>query len=169
MPTRPIWARVAPGHVDVLKVSHHGSNTGTSAALVNKTTPSHAVISCGIDNSYGHPTNAVLQLLSSSNVYRTDYQGSITAYSDTTGVWFTTAPTAPVDPAPQPEPEPEPQPQPQPGPDMNTTVYVTKTGSKYHLEGCPTLKNSKNLTPMIASDAYNSGYGACKVCKPPTW
>lgn len=162
-------ARVAPGHVDVLKVSHHGSNTGTSAALVNKTTPSHAVISCGIDNSYGHPTNAVLQLLSSSNVYRTDYQGSITAYSDTTGVWFTTAPTAPVDPAPQPKPEPEPQPQPQPGPDMNTTVYVTKTGSKYHLEGCPTLKNSKNLTPMIASDAYNSGYGACKVCKPPTW
>lgn len=156
-------ARVAPGHVDVLKVSHHGSNTGTSAALVAKTTPSHAVISCGLDNSYGHPTRGVLKLLSGSNVYRTDHQGSIIAYSDTTGVWSTTAPTAPVEPAPQPEP------QPQPGPDMSTTVYVTKSGSKYHYDWCPSLNRSKNLTPMKASDAYNSGYGACKVCKPPTW
>ena len=113
--------------------------------------------------SYGHPTQGVLQLLSGSNVYRTDYQGSITAYSDTTGVWLTTAPTAPIDPAPQP------QPQPQPGPDMDTTVYVTKSGSKYHYDWCPSLNRSKNLTPMKASDAYNSGYAACKVCKPPTW
>ena len=62
-----------------------------------------------------------------------------------------------------------PQPQPQPGPDMDTTVYVTKSGSKYHYDWCPSLNRSKNLTPMKASDAYNSGYAACKVCKPPTW
>lgn len=52
---------------------------------------------------------------------------------------------------------------------MSTTVYVTKSGSKYHYDWCPSLNRSKNLTPMKASDAYNSGYGACKVCKPPTW
>lgn len=51
-------ARVAAGHVDVLKVSHHGSNTGTSAALVAKTTPSHAVISCGLNNTTDTPQTA---------------------------------------------------------------------------------------------------------------
>lgn len=52
---------------------------------------------------------------------------------------------------------------------MSTTVYITKTGTKYHYDWCSTLKNSKNLTPISASDAYNSGYDACKICKPPTW
>ncbi|HBT96085.1 MAG TPA: MBL fold metallo-hydrolase, partial [Coriobacteriia bacterium] len=50
--------------VDVLKVAHHGSSVGTNAALVSKLKPSYAVISCGADNSYGHPHKEVLDAFS---------------------------------------------------------------------------------------------------------
>lgn len=160
----------APGHVDVLKVSHHGSNTGTSAALVSKLTPSAAVISVGAGNSYGHPTSNVLSLLAGAAVYRTDKQGDITAYCDTDAVWFSTSPAAPEpqpEPQPQPDPQPQPQPDPQPGPDLNQTVYATKTGKKYHYSWCPTIQRSKNLRSMTAAQALGAGLGPCKVCNPP--
>lgn len=46
----------------------------------------------------------------------------------------------------------------------NVTVYVTKTGSKYHSAGCRYL--SKSAIPMSLSDARRR-YGACSVCDPP--
>lgn len=165
----------ALGHADVLKVSHHGSNTGTSSALLSRTTPSNAVISVGAGNSYGHPTDAVLGMLygCGASVYRTDLQGTVTGYSDTDGVWFSTAPTAAPAPEPDPTPDPtptptpDPEPTPEPTPGLGTTVYVTRTGSKYHYDWCPTLSRSKNLTAMTAGQAKSRGYGACKVCNPP--
>ncbi len=62
----------------VLKVPHHGSATSTGELLLSQTTPSAAVISVG-HNSYGHPTQEVLDRLSGIPVYRTDICGSITA------------------------------------------------------------------------------------------
>lgn len=43
-------------------------------------------------------------------------------------------------------------------------VYVTKTGKKYHKSSCHYLKSSKIKTSK--SKAKESGYTACKVCKP---
>lgn len=45
------------------------------------------------------------------------------------------------------------------------TVYVTKTGEKYHLADCRYLKYSKISTTL--AEAQDNGYEACKVCKPP--
>ncbi|WP_224994314.1 hypothetical protein [Cesiribacter sp. SM1] len=45
------------------------------------------------------------------------------------------------------------------------TVYVTKTGSKYHEDGCRYLSKSKIETTV--KDARAKGYEPCKVCKPP--
>ncbi len=45
------------------------------------------------------------------------------------------------------------------------TVYVTKTGGKYHRENCRYLSKSK--IPMSLKDAAKK-YEPCKVCKPPT-
>lgn len=45
------------------------------------------------------------------------------------------------------------------------TVYVTKTGSKYHSAGCSYLK--KSSIPMKLSEAVRS-YSPCSRCKPPT-
>ncbi len=44
-------------------------------------------------------------------------------------------------------------------------VYVTKTGAKYHRDGCRHLSRSKR--PMSLQDAKASGYTPCKVCRPP--
>lgn len=64
--------------VDILKVSHHGSKSATSAAFLAAVTPARAVISVG-KNSYGHPTEEVLNRLRNMNVeiLRTDEKGSI--------------------------------------------------------------------------------------------
>src|SRR5205823_6360762 len=45
--------------VHVVKVAHHGSPNGTSAAWIEATHPQVAVISVGAGNSYGHPSAAV--------------------------------------------------------------------------------------------------------------
>ena len=44
------------------------------------------------------------------------------------------------------------------------TVYVTKTGEKYHKSNCHYLKYSKNAIKL--DKAKSLGYTACKVCKP---
>ena len=40
-----------PGHIDVLKLSHHGSRTGTTEVLIHKLSPTYAVLSYAVDNS----------------------------------------------------------------------------------------------------------------------
>jgi hypothetical protein len=45
------------------------------------------------------------------------------------------------------------------------TVYITRTGEKYHRDGCRYLSRSKIATTL--KDAIANGYGPCSVCKPP--
>ena len=45
------------------------------------------------------------------------------------------------------------------------TVYITKTGKKYHRDGCRYLSHSK--IPISLKDAKANGYTACSVCRPP--
>lgn len=65
---------------DILKVGHHGSNTSTSEQFVQYLSPIEAVISCGKNNSYGHPHQSVIEILRRNNVVirRTDIEGTIT-------------------------------------------------------------------------------------------
>lgn len=44
------------------------------------------------------------------------------------------------------------------------TVYITRTGSKYHRAGCRYL--SKSMIPISLEEAAIS-YGPCSVCNPP--
>lgn len=71
---------------DLLKVGHHGSDSSSSAAFLQQVKPANAVISCGADNSYGHPHESTLEALEGmgANLWRTDLQGSIRAVSDGT-------------------------------------------------------------------------------------
>lgn len=45
------------------------------------------------------------------------------------------------------------------------TVYITKTGSKYHRAGCRYL--SKSCIPISLEEAVRRGYTPCSVCRPP--
>lgn len=77
-----------PGHIDVLKVSHHGSRTGTTEQLVRKLSPTYAVVSYAVDNSYGHPMQSVLNALRkhSVEVWGTGANGTITITCDGTDI-----------------------------------------------------------------------------------
>lgn len=68
------------GHIDILKVGHHGSKTSTSEKLLSETTPSLALISCGKDNKFKHPNKETIDKLNKYNVpyLRTDEKGTIT-------------------------------------------------------------------------------------------
>jgi len=69
---------------DVLKAGHHGSETSSSVEFLNAVTPDYAVISCGVNNSYGHPHKEALSRLEDvgAEIYRTDTQGTITIACD---------------------------------------------------------------------------------------
>jgi competence protein ComEC len=72
------------GDIDVLKVSHHGSKTGTNPELLNSTTPELAVISVGKGNRYGHPAKQTLNFLTQFHIktLRTDQVGDVEIVSD---------------------------------------------------------------------------------------
>jgi len=74
----------------VLKVGHHGSDSSTSYVWLREIMPEYAVISVGANNSYGHPTEAVLSRLRDAGVtvYRTDVQGTVVCESDGSTVSF---------------------------------------------------------------------------------
>lgn len=65
--------------LEVLMVGHHGSKYSTSRELLIKTTPDVAIISVGADNSFGHPTQEVLERLEKYGcvIYRTDRDSTI--------------------------------------------------------------------------------------------
>jgi beta-lactamase superfamily II metal-dependent hydrolase len=71
----------------VLKVSHHGSDSGSTDPFLDRVDAQLALISCGADNQYGHPDEGVLQRLSMHgvDVYRTDWHGTIEVVIDGTG------------------------------------------------------------------------------------
>lgn len=79
---------------DVLKAGHHGSRTSSSDIFLDAVNPEYAVISCGDDNSYGHPHDEILSLFKSRGikVFRTDTQGTIIASSDGSSVDFNVLP-----------------------------------------------------------------------------
>ncbi len=71
---------MVPRDVEVMKLSHHGSKTSTSKELLELLTPEKAIVSVGKDNTYGHPSNEVLDSIRATGaaIHRTDEEGIIT-------------------------------------------------------------------------------------------
>jgi competence protein ComEC len=165
--------------LDVLKVSHHGSRYSTTAGFVAAARPRTAVISVG-DNSYGHPSDDVVQRLrrGGARVFTTQKSGAITltvtrggvlrwhfarsgvpitrgisrgSSSSSGGVSGGTAATAAGAAAGSAG--------------GGATVYVTNTGECYHRRDCRYLSSSR--IPTTLSRAEADGYRPCSVCDPP--
>ncbi len=163
---------------DVLKLGHHGSRTSTTQGFLNKVNPKYAVISCGKNNSYKHPHQETLNKLKAKNikVYRTDEAGTIIATSNGSGLSFNAkqgsyiggdyvAPKPKPQPKPTPKPTPKPKPQPKPIPKpISQTVYITKSGKKFHRDGCRSLSRSK--IQISRQEAIRRGYSPCNTCRP---
>jgi len=64
---------------EVYKCGHHGSSTSNSDAFLDAINPNLVIISCGLDNSYGHPHIEVTEALEERGIVskRTDIDGTI--------------------------------------------------------------------------------------------
>ncbi len=72
------------GHVDLLKVGHHGSRGSSGDRWLAELRPEAAVISVGRGNTYGHPALEALRRLAAhgARIWRTDQEGTVTVTTD---------------------------------------------------------------------------------------
>ncbi|WP_010243883.1 MBL fold metallo-hydrolase [Acetivibrio cellulolyticus] len=162
---------------DVLKVGHHGSGYSTGALFLKKVSPKYAVISVGENNNYNHPDNLILNRLKTYGVelFRTDKSGTIVATSDGNTIKFDKK-ASPVKSQAPPEKTQDNRVTDTVSTDNSKkqtasvekkeiTVYVTKSGDKYHTESCQYLKKSK--ISISLDDAKSQGFTSCSKCHPP--
>lgn len=73
-----------PLQADVLKVGHHGSDSSSSAAFLDKVKPTYALISVGKGNSYGHPHKRTMDKIKKRQIqtYMTKDHGNIIVSTD---------------------------------------------------------------------------------------
>lgn len=171
-----------PGNIDVLKAAHHGSEAGTNAALLGVLKPATVIMSYAEGNEHGHPDQSVLDAIKTAGAtaYSTAANGNIVITSGQAGCSATISKTGSIiagisaaekarqeqEAAAVAQAQAEAQQLQQQQQQQQSTVYVTPTGSKFHLKNCRTLNRTKNPTPMSKQDAINSGYQPCGVCNP---
>lgn len=165
---------------DVLVPGHHGSATATSNDFLAKTVPEFAVITCGVDNQYGHPDKDTMDKLQSMEiqVYRTDKQGTVIATSNGTKIIWNQEPCndyspgdssdvgtqsqeieeqLSADPTPEPENTEEPE-------LVGGSVWISETGSKYHNKPNCGKMNPDKARQVTESEAQGMGLDACEKC-----
>ena len=140
----------------VLKVGHHGSDCSTSYVWLREIMPECAVISVGKDNSYGHPTDAVLSRLRDADADTLASVGPNSTMSE---------PSQPVIVATQ-ETTPTPE---TANPVPVGTDYILNT-HKFHYSSCGSMKqmSEKNKQAYTGNreDVIAMGYVPCKKCNP---
>ena len=144
---------------DVLQVGHHGSSTSTSYLFLNAVLPEMGVISCGVNNKYGHPHEETLSILRDAgvDVYRTDLLGTVVIGSDGQNYTIRTDKNA-TDAERNPT-----------APAASSTAqqaYIGNVNSKkFHLPTCPNLPAEKNQILFSSYDeAIAAGYTPCSTC-----
>lgn len=65
--------------IEVMKLSHHGSNTSNGLEFLELLSPEYAIISVGKNNKYNHPAKNVINNLEIEKIkyFRTDTEGDI--------------------------------------------------------------------------------------------
>ena len=66
-------------NMTVLKAAHHGSASSSGEEFIKLVNPEVTVISCGINNRYGHPKESTLEILKKNNsdIYVTKECGQV--------------------------------------------------------------------------------------------
>ena len=140
---------------DLMKMGHHGSTTSNSEEFLDKISPKISVITCGIDNSYGHPHKEILDTLTKRDVeiYRTDLQGNIIVFSDGKNIKVKTEKNTVIEV------------------EELEDIYVLNVNSKiFHEKTCDSVsqmskKNKKEYTGK-REEILKMGYKACGSCRP---
>jgi len=160
----------------VLKVGHHGSSSSSSIKFLKSVSPSIAVISCGKNNSYGHPHEITLKNLANLGItiYRTDTTGDIEISSD--GNSLDILKGSPYNYTSQNQTTTTQAKQTTTTSAATTTtktqagVFVgSKNSNVFHRLDCTYAKRIKESNRVYFSsyeDAIAKGYRPCKVCNP---
>lgn len=150
---------IKEGHnlnADILRVGHHGSNTSSTEAFLDKVDPSYAIISLGKNNTYGHPDKEVIESLEKRNIIflRTDELGDIVLQTDGKKVtWLTDIVEGQViDDTEELE--------------NKEVTYIGNINSKIlHAEDCNSLPKKENQIIFHSKEeAINEGYKPHSVC-----
>ncbi len=162
---------------DVYKAGHHGSKYSTSEEFLKVVNPDFAVISCGENNSYGHPHSETLNKFRANGikVYRTDEGGTLIAISDGGDITFNVPPSeswkageaAGSSAAGQTQKKENDA----SGPVSGTTTYVLNMNTKkFHKPDCSSVETIKDTnrkdTTQSQTEILASGYVPCKKCSP---
>jgi len=77
------------GPVQYIKIPHHGSKEGLTENLLKALEPAVATISVGKNNTYGHPSPEIIEMLNKYNVktFRTDVDGDVEIVTDGKRMW----------------------------------------------------------------------------------
>lgn len=142
---------------DVLKVGHHGSRTASDETFLRYASPRYAVISCGKDNSYGHPHQEATDRLSAcgAEILRTDLLGDIIIVSDGKDITIGSKTNAPDESSAE----------------NGTMRWILNTNSKkIHEPTCKYVNDiadkNKAESEKTIRELLEEGYTACGSCKP---
>ena len=177
---------------DVLVLGHHGSATSTSWDFLAQTVPTWAVISCGANNSYGHPNAETMEKMESMDIeiFRTDLQGTIVATSSGAGITWNTQPCQDYssgdgeyssydDEEQKYSAQPEDSDAQSGDQDIQSgddgtqaaepsasgdLVWLSENGTKYHSKNDCGKMNPDKAWQVSRADAVAMGYEACKKC-----
>lgn len=154
-----IWTSIK---CDVLKVGHHGSSTSTSPNFLKKTEPTYAVISAGLFNSYGHPTEKTLNALAERGIktYRTDLQGTVIFTSDGANIIVNKDPVEYESGAETSDTD---------SPRGENGYVLNIKSKKIHYPDCESVKTIKEENKGSTDnfeEAAAQGYTPCGSCKP---
>ena len=151
---------------DVLVIGHHGSAGSTQEEFLNAVSPDYAIISCGLGNDYGHPSERVTSLLEKNGtlLYRTDIQGTIDFVMNTNEIIFSESPCENYTP----------------GKDMaldgsdfraDDYTYILNTRThKFHLPDCDSVAQmsvrNRRGSDKTREKLIQDGYDPCGSCRP---
>ncbi len=144
---------------DVLKCGHHGSSTSSCTRFVNAVNPAVSIISCGKDNSYGHPHRETISTLNKREVeiYRTDKLSTIIANSDGESITFMdenevlSTITGNVKPS------------------LDYSYTGNLNSKVFHYNDCDSvakMSEKNKISFENREEAVTKGYSPCKACNP---
>ena len=137
---------------DVLKVGHHGGSDASSEEWLNAVQPKTAVISCGKNNEYGHPSQLTLDRLKAvgAEILRTDERGNIVLVVQPDGS-YSLANEMGI-------------------PEGKITFVVNTKSGKFHIPRCPSAADISDQNRLDFSgtreELIDLGYEPCGRCKP---
>lgn len=164
---------------DVYLASHHGSAYSSSMAFMESVNPKAVVISAGAGNSYGHPSEEVLDHIKNlgADLYRTDLQGTIRVTSDGTDLSWNVEPSkdyrsgAAVNADQTGAQETESVTESITDTEGTDADYIlNRNTKKFHLPSCSSVKkiSESNKAAFFGTreELIEAGYEPCGNCKP---